>query len=567
MTSLSSGLRNGTITSLSPYIPLFTMRGKPMSMDYHYQLMPLFTLNRPPNMVFRCARQLGKSYSIVESGILLSGNIPDFNTLYIQPRYDQISRLHTTIMKPLINRMVNRGQWISNQQANAFLMKTWKNNSITYMEYMLMSSDRLRGISGIGATYFDECQDLNIDFIPIAQETMSASIDYGFSCFTGTSKTTDGTLEVMFERSSQAYWTIKCSCGKYNSANPDEQLFKMIGLKGLTCAFCGKMLNTHTGVYQHAYKDRRAIFPGYHISQVTHPIHCTIPAKWNQLLAKVNGGYDKVRLYNEVLGIPCDESLKLLTATDVRNANNGISADVEKAASLKNWYDMRILGIDWSGGGGLGKSFTAGAVCGARPGQESIDCTFGFRIPLGIRPEDEVKMILYYFDKFKCHYLAHDYTGAGYLREVLLTNAGLSPEKIIPYSYVCAPKKPIVYVHAPADGSRSSYNIDKPRSLALMSALVRHRKITLPNEKPAPEAPVLTDLIALTEAPTELIRGGTVYLIGKAADRSDDFAHALNFASNTIWYMRGHYPQVAELQRYTMSADDAKILDPVNLRR
>jgi hypothetical protein len=100
-----------------------------------------------------------------------------------------------------------------------------------------------------------------------------------------------------------------------------------------------------------------------------------------------------------------------------------------------------------------------------------------------------------------------------------------------------------------------------------MTALIRHRKITLPNEKPEPEAPVLTDLLALTEAPVELIRGGTVYLIGKAADRSDDFAHGLNFASNTIWYMRGAYPQVAELQRYTISPEDAKIIDPSSLRR
>jgi len=411
------------------------------------------------------------------------------------------------------------------------------------------------------------CQDLDLDNIEIIGEVMSATINYGFSQYTGTPKTTDGSLGVLFDRSSQGHLVMPCSCGHHNLAHPDAELFKMIGkwddnLKtGIHCAKCDKGLDCRDGYFKHLFPDRRPFFPGYHVGQITHPLHCALETKWKSLLYKYNN-YTKSKFYNEIAGVSCDESVKLVTFQDLRKACNDIKPTVEDALRIRKHYDMVVMGVDWSGGGALGKSFTAGAILGSRPGSERLDCLHAFRLPMGMKPEDECALLKYYMQEFKCSLMAHDYTGAGYLREVILNQSGIPSNQLVPFTYAFVPKKDIISVHAPSDGARASYILDKARSLAVMCGLVRSRMITLPIMREKDDHPVVTDLLGLVEDPKELPRGGIAYMIQRAPDKSDDFAHALNMASSAIWKIRGGYPEVAGVGRYELSAQMLKEIDP-----
>ncbi len=410
-------------------------------------------------------------------------------------------------------------------------------------------------------------QDLDLDNIEIISEVMSATINYGFSQYTGTPKTTDGALSVLFERSSQGHIVIPCECGHQNMAHPDEDLFKMIGkwddnLKtGIHCTKCDRGLDCRKSYFHHMYPDRRTLFPGYHVGQITHPLHCAIESKWKDLLYKYNN-LNKAKFFNEIAGVPCDESVKLLTREHIDQACNDCEPTLEAALARRGSYTNVIMGVDWSGGGALGKSYTAGAIVGERPGTHRLDCIHAFRLPMGLRPEDEAAILTKMMKQFNCKCMAHDYTGAGNLRETMMFNAGVPAQQLIPFTYAWAPKKDIISVHSPADGSRQSFILDKARSLAMMCALIRNNTISLPKIRHREDNPVVTDLLALIEDPKEMPRGGIAYMIQRSPDKSDDFAHALNMATSAFWKIRGGYPQAHDVGRYAITPEVLSDIDP-----
>jgi hypothetical protein len=147
---------------------------------------------------------------------------------------------------------------------------------------------------------------------------MSASLFWGFARYTGTPKTTDTTLALLWNRSSQAEWVIRCEhCGRFNIPNPEQHLLKMIGKRGPVCAHCGKPVFPKNGGYVHARPERQLSFPGYHISQTVHPLHILSQDKWNKLLDKIEN-YAPLALYNEVFGWPCDAAISSLTMSDLQ---------------------------------------------------------------------------------------------------------------------------------------------------------------------------------------------------------------------------------------------------------
>ena len=947
----------GQQESLAPLLATYSIKGEPMNLRAHFQMYPMFKLKRPKTQTWRCARQVSKSFSICAMGSLLSGFIPNFNILYVQPRFDQIKRLNNTVMRPLLKSNIFQEDILDGENLRALGIKHFNNNSIMYMDFAFLSAERMRGISGCSINYLDEAQDLAYEHLPIIRETMSADIKYGYTMNTGTPKTTDNTLSLLYDAGSGGHWAIRCGCGKTNICAEDQDIFRMIGSNTIICAKClggeettlikykdnirtisfselwesslgarydwsdgtpkkvftdlqiwdkqgwtelqqltygretmirqlsgprlleathdhplmiegdcvevkkskgqlltlctvlpesqtavsgydvvlthtlcicpfcrstdtvsvgggsslkglktrvrckacanthtrysplpkktvkvpgyligmfltdgsielkkgqpvginfyqkegpiylrikkeleqwglpvaddirnskhgfkttgvnrslrvydtslaawfaqlgthkryktfpsdfynwdrsfaeevlagvvdgdgtthhdeynvrlcsarlikdigwlltklnihytswldkrkgkllnlygvrfksklpaikqlkkqdychtqrpivkqvyttriprrtydvtttsgtlfvngvlvhncGKTLDTRLGFWVHARPELRNSHESYHVSQVTHPYHCAIPEKWQDLLDKMEGpsAYGKVKVYNEVFGIPCDESVNLLALEDIKRASNGFDNDYEKARAMCANYDLRVLGVDWSGGGALGHSFTAGAICGSRPGCDTIDTIYKFRLPLGMKPEEEAQLLARYFEDFKCSFFAHDYTGAGYLREVFMAQNGVLPDKLIPFTYAVSPRKDVISRHMPADGSRASFILDKPRSLALMISLIKHGKITLPAMKIGHS--ILQDLLSLIEDPREMDRGNILYLISKKANKSDDFAHGLNFATSAIWYARGGYPQITDLSRYQASPEIANEADP-----
>lgn len=561
----------GEVKSFAPLLPLFRMGEDHLSTELHFQMAPMYNFEQPRTSVYMCGRQVGKTAGFTTQTILRGHFYRGFHTLIIEPRADQLQRYNQTILKPILRDCLIQDQMIRRPEIGNFFVKEMNSGSIIYLEYCYISPDRVRGISAIQSVTFDESQDLNYDFIPVIEQVMAASRRFGFRQFTGTPKTSDGTLAVLWADSSMAEWVIPCGrCSKLNVPSIDHDLIKMIGKKGLSCAKCGRLVDARRGYYEHARPERRAVHAGYHVSQVVHPLHYAIPAKWQALLERMEGpgSYSKAKFYNEVLGVPCDENVKLLSQEDLIAAATKARNTVDAAAKVRNQYEGYILGVDWSGGGELDCSYTAYAVAGFRAGTDVLDCLLAGKLPIGMSPEDESAMLLKLFRDLGCVYLAHDFGGAGYIRESLMRQAGLPTHQIIPFTYVHSTQKDVISYNPPTSGGqRFSYSIDKARSLAIICAALRNKKVSLPAYDEESRK-TLDDLLNLVELPRELPHGNTIYLIGRAPKKPDDFAHALNFACSAVWYTRQAYPELSGLSRKFQATPEQMALaappDPAN---
>lgn len=561
-------IRSGELKTLIPYLCLFRLNGKPMNLRLHYQLAPMYATVQPSHSLYMLARQLGKSYAICSSMGLRNMLIPFYHTVLIQPRADQIQRLISTVYKPLLNSCPIIDEFITSTERTKLALREFRSGSMCYAEHMFESADRIRGISGAASVGTDEVQDIEYEFLDIAAEVMSASLFWGFSIHTGTPKTTDTTLGLLWNRSSQAEWIIKClHCGTYNVPNPENDLVKMIGKHGPICAKCGKDITPRNGGWVHAIAERMNSFPGYHLSQSIHPLHMINQHKWNQLLAKVNS-YDQQTLYNEVFGWPYDAATSPLTMADLQKATftpkdeAGVEVDVQTPEDVLrvSWqYRYITVGVDWSGGGMISDSYTAYAVLGLRRDSDVIDVLYGKRIPKGATPTEEADEILHWLSGTRADAFAYDNHGAGFTRLEIMKHQGLHTLSkqltITPMDYV-RPHSGDVMQRRDAIREPDMYyfNIDKSRSLAVCILSIKSNRIRVRPFKPDDEQAYQRDFLALREDPRQSLGNETVILIIKKPGVPDDFAHAVNFGCSQIWDHFGAYPAIGS--RY-----DASVLD------
>ena len=535
-------LREGTLKSFTPLLNLFRWPdGSPLTLQNHYQIAPFYDVMQPKKSIYLCARQVAKSYNITTRAILTTGLIPGFSSMIMQPRHDQARRYNSQVLLGLMEKCCIIDRLISRTSRQGFLLKKFYNNNLLMLEHAFTNPDRIRGASGLATVYIDEAQDFSSDSFPVIEATAVANIDYGFIFYTGTAKTSDNVATTLFNQSSQGHWCVPCSCGKKNIASIDQDLLKMIGKKGCSCAKCGKVVNVRAGYYVHAYPGRINDFAGRHISMITTPIHCEYEHMWRQLLLSIENSPTKALYYNEILGVPCDESVKLLTLQELLTARNKLDNSIQKALSVVNRYSMILMGVDWSGGGGLGHSYTVITIMGKQSDSAHCDVLYILRLGHGLSPEEEIHKVGELARAFNVSILAHDYTGAGFVRESLLVS--LYPDLsglLFPITYVYRPRSDLVTPIA--SGSRASYAVDKTRSLLLTITAIRHMALTVPYFDAGDENAPQRDLLALNEEAKETNRGSSYYLINRTSDRSDDTAHAINIAFIACCHIHHDYP-------------------------
>ena len=402
------------------------------------------------------------------------------------------------------------------------------------------------------------CQDINNDFIPVLEECCSAS-DYGIMTYLGTAKTLDGTLAASFERSSQGHWCIRCHhCGKYNIAAPQMELFKMMRSTGLSCAYCSGTLATRTGFFVHAYPSRIEEHVGYHIPQIVFPFHCEREDKWRDVMRK-RRELNKTVFLNEVLGVPDDTATRILTLKDLLDARNQLPNTLETAIQERENYDMIVVGVDWTGGGN-GTSTTVIAVLGRRFYSGQTDVLYMKRLPQGTHPKIESDTVVQVAQQVRADLIAHDFTGAGWMREALLIGSHSEwATRVYPISYSYKPTANMVtYVDT---GIRRSYSVDKTKSLLMTMMAIQYRKITLPMfdalDKSAPQR----DFLAIVEQKQELAKGSDVYLLAKSPSFPDDGAHAVNIGFVAMCDVANQYPVFAiDTSKYDMDSVEYNLL-------
>lgn len=566
-------VRESPPRTLVPLLPLiFNLRGKPYTLAEHFPFETVYQTRIPNRLLFRTARQVAKTTNSAARGILLSAMMPYFSTLYVTPLFEQVRRFSTQSVRPFIERSPIKHLLVDSTTENSVLQKSFRNHSKMAFSFAYLDADRIRGWSSDAVAY-DEIQDMDGALIPVIAETMSAS-KYRYQIYTGTPKGLDNTIEGLWGKSSQAEWCIPCRrCKKLNVPRMGYDLEKMLGpshpgvgplvltaehkargvrpgVPGIVCAKCGHWLDPRTGAWVHQYPDRRWTFAGYHVPQCIMPMHCEDRTKWAELIAK-RTGYGNTTIaqfFNEVLGEGYDVGSRLITKTDLQAAALLPWAnDLPQAAPRRHEYDLRVLGVDWGGGGEDEISFTTVAVVGVR-GDGTVDVLYGERL---LTPHDhlgEAARVLQIFRAFDCALVAHDYNGAGNTRETILCQAGIPESQFVPFVYRPSARQGIVVYKPPTDiHPRAYWQLDKTRAITLVCQAIRLKIVrTFQYDYQDDDRPgLLHDFLALIEHKVTTTRGPEIYTIQRNPTMIDDFAHAVTFAACCAWHQAGKWPNLA----------------------
>ena len=564
--------------SFIPALPILSLKGQPYSLVDYPPFEPIYSLVLAKRTLFKCGRQVSKTTNMSAQGVLHTGAQKHFALLFVAPRYEQVRRISTNYVKPFIENSLIRDLLISKRVENSVLQKTFLNESRMFFSFAFLDADRIRGLS-VDAINYDEIQDIDIDFVPIIRECMSAS-RLGIERFFGTPKTLDNTIQVMWEESSQAEWVVRCSaCNHENVPGVEYHLLKMIGPMGPICAKCERLINPRRGRWVHAVPMRRTTDCGYHVPQIILPMHYEDPdrpgrcpvepsEKWLELLAKRDGraGFNHQMFMNEVLGESCDTGVKLVTLTDIRNASvlhkneRRIALDVISTGK----YRFITLGVDWGGGGESMISTTTAAVVGYNMRTGKTEVIYTERTHSAYTHHEEARQLMDMFRAFRCHLFCHDYGGAGAIRETLMIQAGLPINKIMPLLYVRASVKKMVEAKRPAGFSQRMYfTLDKARSLVLQATCIKAQQVLLPEYESSKN--ITHDLLALMEDRHELHGKADIFLVTRNPKMTDDFAHALNFGCIGLWHgLVKRYPDLSKQLNIKLTKDQANFVHPPN---
>lgn len=576
-------MRNTRSVSLKPLLPLLlNLKGKPYTLDDHFPFVPFFKTLMPRKTVLICGRQVSKSTSLASHSIVVANCIPYFSALFVTPLYEMIRRFSNNYVRPFIDESPLKDLLTGTKTVQSVLQRTFKNHSQLFFSFCFLTADRVRGLS-VDRMCVDECQDIDSDFLPIMRECMSHS-SWGLEDYTGTPKTLANTLYYLWINSSQAQWVIKChrpGCGYWNVPSLEQDLIAMIGpvrddisekRPGVLCRKCRIPLLPRPagqggfGRWSHAFPERKRDFTGYHVPQIVMPLHYSNVEKWKILKGKQEGaGNTRHHVFlNEVCGEACDTGTTLVTITDLKSAATlPPRTQVDAIASRLGDWTHRLLSVDWGGGGEQWVSFTSLALVCRRP-DGVIEVPWGHR---SLTPHDhmgEAEFCLEALSKFRCQVIAHDYTGAGALRETFIAQAGFPYNRIIPIAYVRAAAGGIIVPKPPTEHHpRHYYQVDKTRSLQMTSQLLKSGllKTFAYDYKNEEDTGLLHDFLALVEEKVDSRLSRDIYTIVRNPMLTDDFAQAVNIGCMAMFHMTQQWPNIATPAR--MQVDQAA-LDAVN---
>jgi hypothetical protein len=430
--------------------------------------------------------------------------------------------------------------------------------------------------AGHGTPYMvgncDECQDMDIDVLPIIQSCLDAS-PFKIEKYSGTPKTFDNPLEIYWSQSSQGIWHIPCTnmgCGYENVCCYDSgsgDILKMIGdntkrrdgsIRTLICAKCGGPLDSSLGFFVHSYPERRRIFAGYKTSQIITPMHYGSALSWDKILDTMKNK-PKFVFFNEVLAESYDSGQKLITMKDLKSAARGPYTSPSNFD--RNHYVASSIGVDW-GGKGREKaqdseefiSNTALALAGIKM-DGVVEITWGYMTPYSADHFQEAGLVKEAAGYAGVDIVAHDFTGSGAVMENIMTRLGINPKILCPFNYMSAPNKQIVSCSASAEaGVRRYWALDKARSLLLLCELIKCGKVIFcPYE--GRMGHLMDDFLHIYEEIRDSAGRGSMPLVQRMARQHDDFVHACNFAVMSLYHRTQFWPNIAQAW-HDMKASD-----------
>lgn len=314
------------------------LNGKPFSFQNYEFMRPIYDLDAF-EIVMKFSRQTSKSTTMANIMMSKSAMLPHFKQLYISPSVDQTKIFSGDRVTPVIESspLIKKHYINSNVSQNVFT-KRFLNGSTLYLRYALQSADRLRGLS-TDINYYDEAQDLNIDIIPVINQSMSRSL-YKRTVFSGTPKRTKGTLAEIWYRSTMYEWFSKCDhCNKWNFLDQ-----KNIGLHGVICRYCGEHLITRKGQWI-STGDQNSRTKGFRVNLLMFDGAPWVDWQADVIDYRKTCSSDAI-FYNEVLGLEYDDGVQPITLADLRRCATG-GPMIEDPTSVHLSSIQTTLGLDY----------------------------------------------------------------------------------------------------------------------------------------------------------------------------------------------------------------------------
>lgn len=549
---------------------IFRLKGKPFDIvDGHFLFEHEFVVhNMPRRQIDKAGRQVAKSTNKAAGGIIRAAARPYYNLLTVTPLFEQIRKFSNNYVKPFLRESAVRSYLLAQGSDQQVLQRTLSNGSTLFYNYASNSADRIRGTPA-DEVDFDELQDFELDVLPVIQSCLDAS-PYKIERYSGTPKTFDNPLQVYWDYSSKGVWHIPCQetgCKHENRCTVADEgdLLKMIGdgrrrkdgrLNTLLCAKCGNPVNARLGYFIHAFPNRRLTFAGFHKPQILFPMHYESALAWDKIM-DVARNKPKYLFYNEVLGESIDVGQKLITIGDLKAA--GIGKYQSPSTFDRSNYIATAVGTDW---GGKGKekvsdteefiSNTSLALGGIR-GDGVVEITWGYQTQYSADHFREAGICKEAAGISGADIIAHDYGGAGDVRESILIKAGWPAGRILPFTYVAMGlnKNIVTFTKGPAD-ARASYSLDKARSLLLLCELIKAKKVIFP-EYTGRMATLMNDFLAIYQEKRDNPRGGSSVLINRIHKQHDDFVHAVNFVVMGLFHRTGKWPNMGAIWEEIMA--------------
>ncbi len=308
------------------------------------------------NLVVVSSRQIGKSTSQAAKGLSLGMLYPEFKTLAVSPRGDQVIVYSQQRFNPMclnselmMKTFVDPHKYLWQVKA-----KMLSNGSLFNFRSCYLNADGSRGISA-HHLQIDEIQDIPADAVPIleaCQASMLSETTYNF--YTGTPKTSSNLLNLRYLESCQFEWLTKCRACNYTDNEADTTI---IGKNFYECTKCKREIFPNAdGRWVPKRPERLNTSWGFRISQIMtqHRTHKDIVKNRDDPTTSTTSWM------NETLGLTYDDG------------SNGITKEMLDAAckdypliqpaEIMRQYTKKGLrvyaGVDYGTGKGANPSYT-----------------------------------------------------------------------------------------------------------------------------------------------------------------------------------------------------------------
>lgn len=522
---------------------ILQLKGKPLNLEDYLPFKLIYDIN-PTKLTLMAGRQIGKSVSL--SAMLTVNSIlrPHFVSLFISPLAQQTSRFSTAYLDSFFESPIIKKHYIDAKSKKNVFEKTLNTGSRIILGYAQneQDADRIRGVAS-DMNLYDEFQDMSLEALPILGETMGAS-EHAYSRHTGTAKTENNSLTILYKRSNMLEWVVKCPhCAKYVIPIDYDACMKILTAHkdGPGCMYCAKPLDMKTGQWV-AAKPSEKDHMGFHLPQIIFPAR-NKPKKWKELVDKsTDGSYSAQKIANEVFGVPSGVGGRILSLREAMACCNNEKTewDTKFPHDSRN-ICMTVVGVDWSVSGSI-KSYTQVSVLGYDYNGKAY-LLYSQKLD-GIDILEQVARVEQLYYQFECSMVGSD-RGVGVLQGQLFKQH-LGEEKVAMVNYVSA-KNALRW-----DKIGGYYAADRTMNIDTMILKAKIGKTKFETPCWNLTAPFWDDALNVFEE--ESLSGKRLYR--KDPDVTDDWLHSIVFANVAAMVVQGHFVTVDEVQDTANSAFD-----------